>query len=209
MFLAFRLIRRLVAGSLGLVLLLACIPVGDVLVGSWRQDRTTADAIVVFGAAQFDGDPSPVLRNRLDHALRLYDLHLAPRIVTVGGKRVGDRFTEATAGRNYLHDKGVSWSRLSAVKTGDDTYTSARAVAAWAKREGVTSLLVVTDRAHMARAMAMLHAFSLDTRGSAPRSGPGSAMTWQYIGRESVGLLRFWLFKDANPIASTRDALAG
>ena len=81
--------------------------VGVTFVQVWMASRhdgaTKSDAIVVFGAAQYDGRPSPVLTARLDHALELWHEGLAPLIVVTGGKQPGDRFTEATASANYLH----------------------------------------------------------------------------------------------------------
>src|SRR5688572_15850090 len=72
---------------------------------SRADDAQPVDAIVVLGAAQYDGRPSPVLRDRLDHALDLYDAGLADHIVLTGGRQEGDRFTEATAGYNYLRER--------------------------------------------------------------------------------------------------------
>ena len=79
----------------------------QVLSASRDDDRVRSDAIVVLGAAQYDGTPSPVLRQRLDHALDLYRDGVAGRIVLTGGKQAGDRFTEAYAGYRYLTGRGV------------------------------------------------------------------------------------------------------
>lgn len=207
MFFMWRWARRIVtAFSLALVAVIL-LPMLRIEWIGHRQDRTATDAIVVFGAAQFDGTPSPVLRNRLDHGLVLYREGVADRIVTVGGSRPGDRFTEATAGRNYLHAQGVPWDRLKAVKAGSDTYSSAAAVAAWARARDIASFTVVSDRAHVARASAMLQSLGFDVHASAPQEGPGSAMTWQYVARETAGMLRFWIFGDSDFGTSLRGAL--
>lgn len=206
-FFMWRWARRIVtAFSLALVAVIA-VPMLRIEWTGHRQDHTPSDAIVVFGAAQFDGTPSPVLRNRLDHGLTLYRAGVADRIVTVGGNRPGDRFTEATAGRNYLHAQGVPWDRLKAVKAGSDTYSSAAAVAAWARDRGIASFTVVSDRAHVARASTMLHSLGFEVHTSAPQEGPGSAMTWQYVARETAGMLRFWIFGDSDFGTSLRGAL--
>ena len=100
-------VRRILAA---LVLTVVAI-VGGTAARVWwvarQDDRPRSDAIVVLGASQFDGRPSPVFKARLDHAKNLYDAGVAPRIVTVGGGAPGDRFTEARAGARYLRDKGV------------------------------------------------------------------------------------------------------
>ena len=101
-----KLVRRV-----GLVVLLAALLYYVVtFVQVWwaaRQDDTRrSQAIVVLGAAQYNGRPSPVFKARLDHAATLYHDRVAPLVVVTGGKQTGDMFTEATSGANYLHDKG-------------------------------------------------------------------------------------------------------
>ena len=95
---------------LGFVALVA-LYVGGTFVQVWAASRDDgarkADAIVVLGAAQYDGTASPALQNRLDHALSLYEDGLAPLVVVTGGRQQGDRFTEATVGYNFLRDHGV------------------------------------------------------------------------------------------------------
>lgn len=167
-----------------------------------HDDRAHTDAILVMGAAQFDGDPSPVLRNRLRYAYALYATGVAPRIITVGGKRPGDRFTEAEAGRRFLHGLGVPDRDLRAIPEGTDTYSSAEAVAVWAKRHRIGSITVVTDRCHEARASAMVRSLGFTVHGAAPGSGPGSAITWAYVTRETGGLLRFWFVNDRGASSS-------
>ena len=188
------------------MLLLVAIPVVKIEWSGRHQDSTTTDAILVMGAAQFDGVPSPVLRNRLDHALALHRIGVAPRLVTVGGSQPGDRFTEATAGRNYLHEHGVAWDRIKAIRSGSDTFNSITAVATWAQGAGIAAFTVVSDRAHLARASTILQSYGFEVHGSAPPTGPGSVMTWQYVARETAGLLRFWFFKDSNFGSSLRGA---
>ncbi len=196
MFLIFRLARRVFSAFLLVVLATVGCSAGWVLVNALRQDSTHTDAIVVFGAAQFNGTPSPVLANRLDRAFALYSEGVASFVITVGGNQPGDRTTEASSGRAYLHGKGIAWDHMKAIKTGSDTYQSAEAVARWAASKGWTSLTVVSDRCHVARAAAMLRSLGFDVHVASPTSGPGAAITWNYVVRESGGLLRFWLISD-------------
>ena len=206
-FFIWKIARKVVTALVAAALLVVFIPIAKIEWAGHRQDNAKTDAILVFGAAQFDGTPSPVLQNRLDHALALYRDGVAPRLVTVGGSQPGDRFTEATAGRNYLHANGVPWDRIKAIKSGSDTYNSAAAVAPWAQAAGIASFTIASDRAHVARASTIVRSFGFEARGSAPQSGPGSAMTWQYVARETAGLLRFWIFKDSDFGSSFKDAL--
>lgn len=194
--LLFRWLRRVI-GALLLAIVVSLGGTAAWVVGNGlHDDRATSDAILVMGAAQFDGDPSPVLRNRLRYAFALYDTRVAKRIITVGGKRPGDRFTEAQAGKSFLHRLGVPNAKLTAIPVGTDTYSSVQAVAAWARAHGITSITVVTDRCHEARASAMMRSLGFAVHGAAPASGPGSSITWSYVARETGGLLRFWFVND-------------
>lgn len=183
-----RLVIVLVVGAT-LIALTGCA--AWVLIGTVRQDRTPSSAIVVLGAAQFDGDPSPVLENRLDRALQLYRRGVAKHIVTVGGKQPGDRFTEAASGRAYLLRKGVPASAVTALGKGDDTYSSLAAAATYAHAQGWGRLTVVTDRCHAARATAMLASFNFNVYPAPPAKGPGSSITAAYVLRETGALFEF------------------
>lgn len=157
------------------------------------DDRRASDAIVVLGAAQYNGEPSPVLRARLKHARELYGQDVAPRIVTVGGKQPGDRYTEASAGLEYLVDRGVPAGDISAVTVGHDTKQSLVAVARMAKREGWDSVTLVSDPAHMARVDAIAQHVGFTTHLSPTRTGDGTSVTGEYLARETAGLLAFGL----------------
>jgi len=192
----FRWIRRLIAGALVAVVVSLGGTAAWVVGSGLHDDRASSDAILVMGAAQFDGDPSPVLRNRLRYAFALYSTGVAPRIITVGGKRPGDRFTEAAAGKAFLRRLGVPYNDLKAIPIGTDTYSSVQAVARWARAHNITSVTVVTDRCHEARASAMMRSLGFTVHGAAPASGPGASVTWSYVARETGGLLRFWFVSD-------------
>lgn len=170
------------------------------LVSAWhvssvaKQDSAKAtDAVVVLGAAQFDGEPSPVLRTRLDHAYDLYQQGVSPMIITVGGNQPGDRFTEAEAGRNYLIDKGVPAADVVAVPEGSDTIASLQAVAEQMAALGTRSATLVSDPTHMARSLAIADRLGIEAQSSPTASGDGTTVTPEYVARETTGFLFFLL----------------
>lgn len=180
------------------VLILLSIPIvaaGQVVLGSRSTepaDLASHDVIVVLGSAQFDGVPQPVFAARLDHAAAVWDAMEAP-IVTVGGKRSGDRFTEAEAGRMYLQDQAVPSSALVPVPTGRDTWTSLVAVTDVMAQRGWQSAVIVTDAAHLARSRAMMTALGVEQVSvSAPTSGPSATLSVRYVIRETLALMGFW-----------------
>lgn len=123
-----------------------------VLVVSQQDQRDEpADAIVVLGAAQYNGRPSPVLRARLDHAFRLYRAGLAPRVLVTGGIGRGDRYSEAQVSRSYLIGRGVPPENIRALPQGSSTEESMTAVAGWLLPQGYDHVLLVSDPFHMAR----------------------------------------------------------
>lgn len=132
----------------------------------WRaagaDDRSRTDAVVVLGAAQYDGRPSPVLRARLDHALGLYRDGVAPRIVLTGAKQPGDRFTEAFAGYRYLRRAGVPDEDLVVVDDGHSTWDSLAAMARVARRRGWERLTLVSDAYHDRRLEGIAGELGLD-----------------------------------------------
>jgi uncharacterized SAM-binding protein YcdF (DUF218 family) len=200
--------RRLT--RLGLAVLwrgvLAAVLAGALVVGStavrvWqvaRQDsRPRSDAIVVFGSAQHDGRPAAVLRARLQHALVLYRAGVAPVVVTVGGRRPGDRFTEAGSGRRWLVDNGVPVDQVVAVERGGDTLTSVRALSQEFRQRGWHSAVLVTDPWHAARSERMADDAGIEAVPSPARSGPAVQTRdteLRYITRETAALLYYRLF---------------
>lgn len=122
----------------------------DVVITSRRDQRRHADAIVVLGAAQYNGHPSPVLKARLDHAYDLYHAGLARIVVVTGGIGPGDRMSEAAAGRRYLVDIGVPGDSV-VLEAGTTTAASMDAVAQYLHRAGITRVLLVSDPFHLAR----------------------------------------------------------
>jgi uncharacterized SAM-binding protein YcdF (DUF218 family) len=186
-------------------LVLGAVLVGGLIVGGtvfrvWQvarvDDRGKADVVVVLGAAQYDGTPSAVLGSRLDHAARLWRDGVAPVIVTVGGRRVGDTYTEAQAGRNYLASYGVPEAAVVPIGEGRDTLESLRAVARRASTAGWHTAVIVSDPWHSLRARTMSDDLGLTAWTSPTRSGPIVAtrtIQARYIVRESAALLDYRL----------------
>lgn len=187
---------RLLAGGL----LIGALIVGGTAFRVWQvariDDRRPVDAVVVLGAAQYDGDPSSIFAARLRHAEALYTEGVAPRIVTTGGGREGDAYTEAAAGRAYLVERGVPADDVVAVGEGSDTLGSLQAVAARAELDGWESALVVSDPWHSLRARQMARDSGLEAWASPTRTGP-VVQTRQtqvrYIVRETAALLYYRL----------------
>jgi vancomycin permeability regulator SanA len=158
-----------------------------------RQDtHPRSDAIIVLGAAQYNGKPSPTLQWRLVHALKLYNKGVAPAIITVGGKRPGDNFTEAVTGRRWLAKHGVPAGHLVAVSSGYDTLTSLEAVGRRYRQLNWRSAVIVTDPWHSLRSRTMAADNGIKASVSPTRSGP-SVQTrdtqFHYIVRETGGYL--------------------
>jgi uncharacterized SAM-binding protein YcdF (DUF218 family) len=118
---------------------------------SHRDEVYKADAIVVLGAAQYDGVPSPVFRARLDHVVYLYNEGLADKVVVTGGKANGDRFTEAEAGANYLIDAAVPSTAILSESEGRTTFESLKAVRKLAASNEIETALFVSDPLHSER----------------------------------------------------------
>lgn len=116
-----------------------------------HDQARTADAIAVFGAAEYDGHPSPVLRDRLRHALALYREGLAPLLITLGGKEAGDIYSEGGVGRNYLLAHGVPEANIIAETHSDDTEQSVAHLAVIARANSLRTLDVVSDGTHLFR----------------------------------------------------------
>ena len=188
----------LVTRVIGAVVLAFVLLVASTALAIWwtaRQDsRPGSDAIVVLGSAQYNGVPSSIFAARLEHALRLYHQGVAPVVVTVGGKKAGDEFTEAEAGRDYLAENGIPGDALLAVPTGVDTLESMRAVASAFRDRGWSSAVLVSDPWHVMRAERMAEDAGLEATGSPTRQGPAvqtRATQFRYILRETAAYLLY------------------
>jgi uncharacterized SAM-binding protein YcdF (DUF218 family) len=127
-----------------------------------RDEARSADAIAVFGAAEYDGRPSPVLRARLDHGLELYHEKLAPLIITLGGGDPTDRHSEGGVGRDYLMAHGVPDAAIIAETESDNTEESVKRLAAIARENHLTSIVVVSDGTHLFRVHALCSSMGLN-----------------------------------------------
>jgi uncharacterized SAM-binding protein YcdF (DUF218 family) len=194
---ALRLALKAAAALVVLVLLVLVVTAGRVWWFARQDDRRVSDTIVVLGAAQFDGRPSSVFTARLVHARDLWKDDVAPRIITVGGKRSGDRFTEASAGKIWLTQHGVPGDRVVAVETGSDTLSSVAAVESRMNTEGWSTAVVVTDPWHALRTRAMATDQGIDAVMSPTRQGPAVRQRGtqiRYIARETVAYLYYKIF---------------
>jgi len=166
--------RLLIAATVGAVLV-----VGYTTYRIWEQgerdDRRPADAIVVLGAAQYDGRPSPVFSARLEHAVQLYHEGFAPFLVVTGGKAVGDRTTEADAARQFALERGVPGEAILSEDRGRTTLESLRSVALALREQGLTSAVFVSDRTHMLRVLRIARDEGITSWGSPTTTSPVDA----------------------------------
>lgn len=188
--------RRFVAVMVIIAMMVIAVPVaavGTVVRWSGVDDRTRTDAIIVMGAAQYQGVPSPVLANRLAHAHELVDDGVSKQVITVGGFQDGDITSEAQTGKKELVAEGLRRRQVIALPYGENTAESLEAVAAIVKEEGIESVTIVTDPAHSARARALAEHFGMEPHVSATVDGPGTSLTSEYVIRETAGLISVWL----------------
>ncbi|SIO91079.1 YdcF family protein [Nocardiopsis sp. JB363] len=168
-----------------------------------QDDREASDAIIVLGASQYNGVPSPVFEARLRQAQVLYLDGVAPVIVTVGGKQPDDNFTEAAAGRNWLMDVGIPADHVVAVEEGSDTLQSFQAVSEVYEANEWETAVLVSDPWHSLRSKVMASDVGIEAGTSPSRSGPAvierRTQLW-YITRETASLWYYWVFNDSSDI---------
>jgi len=154
------------------------------------DEAKPADAIIVLGAAEYRGKPSPVLEARLNHALFLYLKNMAPRIITTGGAGGDPVFTEGSVGRSYLTDRGVPAEAIVVERDAETTSQSVAAVVEIMRRMNLQSAIVVSDGYHIYRVKKMLESSGLKVYGSPRPSVPagGWRERWVYY-RQAVGYL--------------------
>jgi uncharacterized SAM-binding protein YcdF (DUF218 family) len=178
---------------LALVVLAAVVYGAVTLAQVWaasRQDQArTTQAIVVLGAAQYNGRPSPVLAARLDHTLLLWGRHLAPFIVVTGGKQPGDSYTEATASAGYLEARGVPDAAILREVQGRDSWETLAAVATILERRGIRRVLLVSDPFHDERLKGIASELGLRGSVSPTHTSPISGVhVVPYMARETVAV---------------------
>jgi uncharacterized SAM-binding protein YcdF (DUF218 family) len=189
----------LAAGSIYTIALLM------VLLVSQQDQRRPVDAIVVLGAAQYNGRPSPVLRARLDHALQLYQEGLAPRIVVTGGVGRGDTTSEATVSRHYLVAHGIPSLAIVVQAQGRSTQASMTAVAAWLQSKHLKRVLLVSDPFHMFRLRLEARRTDLEAYTSPTASSPISenpVLELRYLAAEALKIPVAWMRSITSPLPS-------
>jgi uncharacterized SAM-binding protein YcdF (DUF218 family) len=177
---------------------LACL--AAILIWSTRSSSASADAIVVLGAAQYGGRPSPVLRARLDHAVALFKAKRAPRMVFTGGRREGDLISEAAAGRRFAMRRGVPPQAILLEATGRTSLASVHGAAQALRAHGDSvarpmsarpRVLMVSDPFHMLRLDVLARMHGLTPLPSPTQTSPISAkrsVAMEYMLRESIAL---------------------
>ena len=183
-----RLVRRVLAG-------VVVVMAGYYLTNLWLVFRTgntdqarTVDAIVVLGAAQYDGRPSPQLEARLDHVVELWDDGRAPLVVATGSNRPGDHFTEAQASAMYLEHRGVPAEAILQVG-GNTSYASLVDARDELRRRNLNSVLLVSDPYHALRIRLISQELGLTSYSSPTRTSPvrGSDVFWHEV-KEAAGI---------------------
>jgi uncharacterized SAM-binding protein YcdF (DUF218 family) len=189
--------------AVALVALVAVSLVAITGVAVWRaahRDGASlvdhADVILVLGAAQYDGEPSPVFAGRLEHAALLYREGRAATVLVLGGSQPGDRSTEADAGRSWLVADGLPETAVAASPVGSTTLESLEAAASWMRERGLTSAFLVSDPWHNLRVERMASDLGIDGHASATwRSAARSEQTrFEGYVRETFAYLYYRLF---------------
>ena len=189
----FKIIRRVIAAIL---LVIIAVPLYAVAV-TWHAAHNplirNGDVIVVLGAAQLDGRPGEVLQARLDEAKRIYDLGLAPRIITVGAGAPGDRTTEAASGKYWLTTNGIKSKNVTALEVGRDTWVSTENYVKFMKLKKMKDVIIVTDPFHCRRAMTMANDLGVTATCSPVQTGPNSLENSgkRYLMREAGAYLSY------------------
>jgi vancomycin permeability regulator SanA len=189
----FKIIRRVIAAILLVIIAVPLYAVGV----TWQAANNTltrdADVIVVLGAAQLNGRPGEVLQARLDEAKRIYDLGLAPHIITVGAGAPGDRTTEAASGKYWLSIHGVKSKNISALQVGRDTWVSTKSYVKFMKLKNMKDVIIVTDPFHCRRAMTMANDLGVVATCSPAKTGPNALATSgkRYLIREAGAYLAY------------------
>jgi uncharacterized SAM-binding protein YcdF (DUF218 family) len=184
-FLFLRWAIRLTVGLVGLAVLYVGVTYAQVWLASRDDDRSASSAIIVMGAAQWNGVPSPVLRNRLDHAAELYQAGAAPMVVVTGGKQQGDAVTQGRAGYEYLRAKGIPDAAIIVEVDGTNSYQELAAAKRLVRNAGGgNDVLIVTDPYHSMRVSAIASELGMAAHVS-PTASPSSPR--EYF-RESVAV---------------------
>jgi len=189
----FKIIRRVIAAILLIVIAVPLYALGV----TWQAANNTltrkGDVIVVLGAAQLNGRPGEVLEARLEEAKRIYDLGLAPHIITVGAGAPGDRTTEAASGKYWLSTNGIKSKKITALEVGRDTWVSTENYVKFMKVKKMKNVIIVTDPFHCRRAMTMANDLGAVASCSPVKSGPNTLENSgkRYLIREAGAYLAY------------------
>ena len=180
------------------VFLLGAVLYGAMFIYVWLEsqwdERGNSDAIVVLGAAHYNGRPSSVLRARLDHAAELYQEKRAPVVIVTGGMAEGDRVSEATVSQRYLVTRGVPAAAIVVQPVGRNTRESMASAAEWLHDRNLETVLLVSDPFHMARLNAEARAHGLIPYTSPTRTSPiTEAEEWRRLAGETLKVPVVWL----------------
>ena len=186
---ALAVVRRILTIVVVTAFTLWLISAAAVMLWSSRDEARPASAIVVLGAAQYAGRPSPVLRARLDHGLDLWHRHLGQLLILTGGTGAGDTTSEAAVGRTYAIKHGVPDTVILMETEGRTTSESMRSVAGMLEARGLQTALLVSDPFHMLRLRILARRFGFTPYTSPTRTSPISPnreQRWKYIFSESI-----------------------
>lgn len=184
----FRLVRRITFGLVALIVLYFGITFVQVWMASRSGSPEEAQAIVVLGAAQYDGQPSPVLKARLDHAIELFGDGVAPVLVVTGGNQPGDRYTEASAAASYLIHAGVPESALRLESQGSSSWESLAAAARFLRTEGITDVVLVSSPYHALRTEQIASEVGLHGDASPAHETEGFSSRVYHLTRETLAV---------------------
>lgn len=200
-------------GSAAVVLLAAfgwCLALLSVFLFGYRDEARLADAIVVLGAAQYDGRPSPVLKARLDHALELYESGYAGRMIMTGGVGVGDTVSEAEVSQRYVVRHGVPAEAVLLERSGLSTDASMRAVSVLMAQNRLSQAILVSDPFHMLRLRLLAMRLGIEAYSSPTRISPidpESPAGWRHVFRETFILPTLLLGERAAAVDAGRERL--
>jgi uncharacterized SAM-binding protein YcdF (DUF218 family) len=194
------LVRLALAAIAGGVLVLAWTSYRIWDVGQ-QDDRQKADAIVVLGAAQYNGRLSAILRARLEHAIDLYEAGYAPYLVVTGGKADGDTTTEAASARAFAIQRGVPAKAILAEDQGRTTLESLQGAAAVMRDHRLATAVFVSDRSHMLRVLRIARDQGIVSYGSPTATSPSDASLadWIIAGRHELGGLALYFVTGETP----------
>jgi uncharacterized SAM-binding protein YcdF (DUF218 family) len=189
----FKIIRRIFAAIFLIIIVVPLYISSQIWWTAHHPSIKQSDAIVVLGAAQDNGKPTPILAERIVQARLAFESGLAPLIITVGGGQKGDLSTEAATSRNTLISENVPRKDVVALPIGKDTLTSTVAYVSYMKLHHLTSVIISTDPYHCYRAMAEARDLGIATTCTSAQSGPGSLKTtgFRYIVRETGAYLAY------------------